>query len=62
MHTCQWIFGDPLKPGWRFCGKPVRRADESWCKEHYWRVYQVEPSASDRKLAALRRQPQQRAA
>jgi len=47
MKTCQWIEGDPLEPGWSFCDKPVRQVDESWCQEHYERVYQHEPRAAN---------------
>lgn len=36
-RTCQWINGDPLKPGWSFCGTPT--ASGSYCGEHYLRCY-----------------------
>ena len=30
-RTCQWIDGDPSKPGWTFCGAP---SAGSWCSVH----------------------------
>lgn len=42
MKTCQWIYGDPLKPGWHFCDNEVTPLTGVWCLEHFTRVYQVE--------------------
>ena len=35
-RTCQWIDGDPSKPGWTFCGAP---SAGSWCSVHRARVF-----------------------
>ena len=35
-RACQWIDGDPSKPGWTFCGAP---SAGSWCSVHRARVF-----------------------
>jgi hypothetical protein len=47
MTKCQWIDGDPLQPGWDYCGKPVMQPGMAWCREHYERVYQFERNAAN---------------
>lgn len=42
MSKCQWIDGDPLKPGWEFCGEQTMAPGAPWCRAHYERVYQFE--------------------
>lgn len=32
---CQWIEGDPAKPGWRACGHP----GFPWCEHHHARAF-----------------------
>lgn len=36
---CRYINGDLGKPGYGFCGAPVERIGEAWCREHRMRVY-----------------------
>jgi hypothetical protein len=31
---CQFITGDPRKPGFSFCGAPVERPDRVYCPTH----------------------------
>ena len=36
--TCRWPHGDPLKPGFGFCGKPVKPGSV-YCRAHHRRAY-----------------------
>ncbi len=38
-RTCRWPIGDPLKPGFRFCGAPVNPG-VSYCQEHALLAFQ----------------------
>ena len=33
-HVCKYVYGDPLKPGWRMCGHKAMPG-KSWCETHY---------------------------
>ena len=37
-HSCRWPHGDPMLPGFGFCGKPIAGgrtvADEPYCDQH----------------------------
>lgn len=35
---CQYIYGDPKKPGWHYCGEDTL-IGQSWCKKHYSLVF-----------------------
>lgn len=35
---CQYIHGDPKRPGWRYCGEATPLG-QSWCEAHYSVVY-----------------------
>ena len=42
--TCQWIYGDPKKPGWRKCGKPVEYSKPyCYCAKHLKKAYTRKP-------------------
>ena len=42
---CLYGFGDVSDPEFRFCGAPVARPSEAWCREHRAIVYQRERPA-----------------
>jgi hypothetical protein len=58
---CRYPFGDPCKPGFRFCEKPVAAAGRSYCAKHQAVCYvsashvQSEESNEARRLAQLRK-------
>lgn len=33
-RCCQWPFGHPGEPGFRFCSGPIETAGSSYCDEH----------------------------
>jgi hypothetical protein len=37
--NCAWPLGDPLKPDFCCCGKPVARPGLPYCPEHMVRAY-----------------------
>ncbi|MYE06650.1 MAG: hypothetical protein F4Y04_05420 [Chloroflexi bacterium] len=45
-RTCQWIDGDPRRPGWSFCGRPSVDG-KSYCAAHLRRAY-IQPGAPKR--------------
>lgn len=38
-HRCQWIFGDPKKWGWRYCGRKNAKPGAPYCTEHMALAY-----------------------
>ena len=50
-RMCRWPHGDPKKPGFRFCGKPVAEGS-SYCSDHLKMAYQ--PPAPKRRDAERR--------
>lgn len=48
---CRWPFGDPLKPGFGFCGKEIKRDGTSYCPEH-GRIAYTRPEPKKRKAGA----------
>ncbi len=57
-RTCQWPSGDPLKPGFHFCGKQID-GSKPYCKAHCLRAYRrltiVEAEREMEKNSALLR-------
>lgn len=38
-RVCQWPIGEPKKPGFRFCGKPIARRGTVYCNDCHKRAY-----------------------
>jgi hypothetical protein len=36
---CAWPEGDPLQPGFRFCGEPVTQQECPYCAAHAAKAY-----------------------
>ena len=51
---CRWPLGDPLEPGFGFCGAPRERG--SYCAEHAERCYQRRKPGTERQGTAPRRE------
>lgn len=55
--TCNWPIGDPLRPGFSFCGRPSTRDDRGrcYCPEHRAIAFTTPPAKSPRTANELAR-------
>jgi GcrA cell cycle regulator len=62
-RVCEWPFGDPREPGFRFCGKRTD-AGRPYCAVHcrkaYRKVYEVSPEERERRAAQAKKNARQR--
>jgi hypothetical protein len=46
VDKCKWVFGEPSRKGWLYCGEDAHRG--SWCEKHYKVVFVPVPDSLDR--------------
>lgn len=45
-HQCRWPIGDPIEPGFAYCGQPVAGEGRPYCATHAARAYRADPVPS----------------